>query len=368
MGLSDKQRGIRRQCDADAAPKTFALWQEIYAEHRIPTFPVRVNKVPAIKGYNKVGLCGSEQLALKFTDADGFGFMCGPNSMVSVGDVDSIKDRFLADFLAIHGRTPIIIRTASKKFHAWYKFNGERRRVRPWPDLPIDVLGRGGFVVAPPSKTERGQYQFIEGSLDDLDDLPVMQNLEADLYARPSRKIRQDASEKLASPMRGLREGDGRNKRLFQTIGPIAREVYAEHGTQDALFNVAMSHNHDSAQPMDIGEIRKIVGQVWKMTTENRNWIGQAHARNAARLHEIISFSGNVDAFGLLEYLRVTEGASSSFWIANGLAKKFGWGVERFANARQYLIDLGYLKQIKPAWSKSPACYMWASDAEGAQP
>ena len=314
-----KQKIVQRQCSVDTVPKkTFALWQGAYAERHIPTFPVRIDKHPAIRGYNKVGLRGSEQLALKFIDAPALGFMLGPPSMVSVGDVDIANERFLADFLDRHGATPIIIMTASDKFHAWYRFNGEGRKIRPWSDLPFDILG-GGFVVAPPStternksKTERGQYQFIQGSLDDLDRLPIMQNLGPELYTAPSRKTCRSACEKLASPMRGMREGNGRNKQLFQTIGPIAREICAEHGTQDALFNVAMSHNHDSAQPMDIEEVRKIVGQVWKMTNEHRNWIG----RGGQRQTEIFSFiTGNVDAFCLLEFLRVTNKASSMFWI-----------------------------------------------------
>jgi hypothetical protein len=44
--------------------RTFAHWQRAYAEHRIATFPVRADKVPAIRGYQKVGLPGSCQLRL----------------------------------------------------------------------------------------------------------------------------------------------------------------------------------------------------------------------------------------------------------------------------------------------------------------
>jgi len=349
----DKQRSVARQCSIDAIPKTFALWQGAYAERHIPTFPVRIDKHPAIRGYNKVGLRGSEQLALNFIDAPALGFMCGPTSMVSVGDVDSTNDNFLADFLAHHGATPIIVRTASSKFHAWYKFNGELRRIRPWPNLPIDILGRG-FVVAPPSNIKRGQYEFIQGSLYDIDRLPVMQNLEPELYVKPAQNKER---RHIACPMHGMREGDGRNTKLLRTIGPIAREIYAEHGTRDALFGVAMSHNSDSAEPMTVEEVTQIVGNVWKMTTEHRNWIG----RHGDRRTEVFSFiTGNVDAFCLLEFLRVTNGAEATFWITNSLADSFGWDRRRFVSARDALIDLGYIRQTKRAWSWSPAEYIWA--------
>jgi hypothetical protein len=152
----------------------FALWQPAYAERGIATFPVRDNKVPAIRGYQKVGLRGSRELAHKFADAGAFGFMCGPRSRVTVLDVDTGNEQVLADALGRRGATPILVLTASGKWHAWYRHNGEGRCIRPWPDLDIDILGARGFVVAPPSRMAHGRYQFAQGSLDDFDHLPVM--------------------------------------------------------------------------------------------------------------------------------------------------------------------------------------------------
>ena len=94
---------------------TFALWQPAYAERGIATFPVRPNKVPAISGYQKVGLPGSQQLAFKFTDADALGFLCGPRSKVTVLDIDTSSDVVLGNAITRHGRTPILVRTASGK-------------------------------------------------------------------------------------------------------------------------------------------------------------------------------------------------------------------------------------------------------------
>ena len=82
----------------------------------------------------------------------------------------------------MHGDTPLIARTASGKYHAYYRFNGEDRlkleRVRPWgDDVPIDLL-HSLLVVATPSKAPGGQYEFIRGRIHQLDDLPVMRGLE----------------------------------------------------------------------------------------------------------------------------------------------------------------------------------------------
>ena len=128
----------------------FSAWQPAYAAHGIPTFPVTAEKKPATRGYLRTGLRGSTELARKFPHADAFGFACGPRSKVTLLDVDSADERALADALSIYGRTPLISRTASGGYHAWFRYNGEGRLIRPAPDKPLDILG-GGVAVAPPS-------------------------------------------------------------------------------------------------------------------------------------------------------------------------------------------------------------------------
>jgi hypothetical protein len=76
--------------------------------------------------------------------------MTGARSNVTVLDVDIGDERVLSDALARHGETPLVVRSGSGKYHAYYRHNGERRRIRPWRGLPIDLLGEGGLVVAPP--------------------------------------------------------------------------------------------------------------------------------------------------------------------------------------------------------------------------
>ena len=51
----------------------FSRWQPPYAQHGIATFPVDQTKKPRIRGWQKVGLKGSTELANKFGDADALG-------------------------------------------------------------------------------------------------------------------------------------------------------------------------------------------------------------------------------------------------------------------------------------------------------
>jgi Bifunctional DNA primase/polymerase, N-terminal len=151
----------------------FKQWQPQYAARGIATFPVRETKTPAIKGWQNVGLKASAILANK-KSADALGYVTGRRSNVTVLDIDTPDERVAADAIQQHGQPAIITRTASGKFHHLYRYNGERRRIRPWSELPIDLLGDNGYVLAPPSKLAKGSYEIIHGHLDDLDRLKPM--------------------------------------------------------------------------------------------------------------------------------------------------------------------------------------------------
>src|SRR5262249_48465024 len=156
----------------------FSNAQPIYAEHGIATFPVTELKAPAVRGYLRIGLDTSRGLVIKFPDAPAIGFATKRRNAVTILDIDTPDEKVLADALNRPGHTPLIARTGSGKFHAYYRYNGERRRIRPWRGREIDLLGKGGMVIAPPSKLPRGEYKFIEGSLDDIPRLPVLRNLD----------------------------------------------------------------------------------------------------------------------------------------------------------------------------------------------
>jgi hypothetical protein len=247
----------------------FPHWQPTYAAHRIATFPVKIignDKKPAIRGYGRVGLRGSEQLAFKFGDADAFAFMCGKRNRVTVLDFDSTDERFLVDGIAKHGTTPLVVRTASGKYHAYYQHNGERRRIRPWRGLPLDLLG-GGLVVAPPSLTPDGRYEIIQGSLDDIDRLSVMRGLEENLYAwhQPTAPDSNPIPEPRVVP-------DGqRNNSLFRHL---MREAQSCENL-DTLVNKGRIFNGLCCWPLSDDEIMRTARSAWDYTIKGNNRFGQ---------------------------------------------------------------------------------------------
>jgi Bifunctional DNA primase/polymerase, N-terminal len=330
----------------------FTQFQPRYAEHWIATFPINPGKVAMMKYWGFVGLRASAELAKKFNGADAFAYRCGKRSNVTVLDVDSTDERVTEDAIRRHGQPTIVVRTASGKFHLLYRYNGERRRIRPWgKELPIDLLGegkkQGGYAIGAPSKVATGQYEIVHGCLDDLDRLVPMVGIGPSdpAIACPS-----------SSPLRGMREHDGRNHALFMAMAPIARKVHQASGSRDQLLAIASEHNVQCAEPMEDSEVNTIVSNLWNMTLEGRNVVGLPEAFCLTLDHLDIE---DPYAFKLLAFLRANQGPAALFWCTNGLADRFGWDRHRLADARRTLIELGYLMPVRQAGRGHPALFRW---------
>jgi len=323
----------------------FSRWQPDYAAHKIATFPVRISsdeKKPAVKNYGRMGLSASASLVPKFADADAFGFMAGDRSNVTVLDVDTKDERVLSDALNRHGKTPVIVRSASGNYQGWYRHNGERRKIRPWRDLPIDLLG-AGYVVAPPSIAQKGQYQFIEGGLDDLGQLPVLRNVD------------------VVKPVKGAKVGE-RNKRLWEHCMRHAHHV----DSFDVLLDVARTFNDNCEPPMEDGEVISVAQSAWGYTERGENRFGQHGAWFPLdEVKKLLSESEadmkriDQDAALLLMFMRAHQGRDATFMCANGLTETFGWRRQRLGEARARLIEIGYFKPVRQAGYRTAALFQW---------
>lgn len=325
------------------AAETFADWQATYAAHRVATFPVAINaagdKRPLVRNYLRMGLPASAKLVRQFGEAASFGFAVGERSGITILDVDSPDERVFADAQTQFGASPLIVRSGSGNFQAWYRHNGERRSIRPDKSKPVDILG-GGFVVAPPSRGSVGQYQIIAGSLDDLDRLPTMT---------------RTASAAAESPdgWSGMGAASGRNDALFRRLGIEVRHC----DDLDQLLDRAKTLNAQFAVPMDEARVVSTARSVWRMEREGRNRFGQIGAfMPVAETDQLI---GNPDAFALLGWLRAHERPQGKIMIANGLAKRFGWSRERLAKARSALLSGGWVLRVSRPAPGLAAGYVW---------
>jgi hypothetical protein len=325
---------------SERGDKAFLHWQPIYAERGITLIPCGDNKVPLVKNPQKFGRDASAAISTRYQDATAFGYYCGRRNGVTVLDVDTPAERVLADAIARHGPTPIVVRTGSGKFHALYRHNNERRSVRAWDGLPIDLLG-AGLAIAPPSVVANGQYQIIEGHLDDLDRLPIMRQLEDRLY------------NSVVGP-RPQRQGEGRNNDLWRRA---MREAYHVDDFQQLLDRVE-TLNQEYAEPMQRAEVTKIAVSAWQKTELGDNWFGQFGVRFPTwEVNELIKTSP--DDYLLLSYLRANNKPDATFWVTNGMAETFGWSRQRLAAARRSLLRRGYFWRLRHATNNEPALYRW---------
>jgi hypothetical protein len=253
---------------ADAATDdVFDTWQPRYAARGIATFPVRfavlasgkLDKRPMVQHWMKIGVRASTELTRKFANAQGIGITLGIRNGIAVVDADTKDENVVADVLAYYGPSPLIARSPSGGHHVYYKHNGrKRRRIRDpyWRErgAPVDVLGNG-FITAPASRSPKGDYAFVQGGLDDLQRLPILR-ASAEKIA-PSPEPEPEPVSPPESPLRGMREHDGRNVALFMAIGPIARDIHQACGTREQLLQIAREHN------AQCGVLQWAGGQVW---------------------------------------------------------------------------------------------------------
>ena len=330
---------------------SFADWQQLYASKQIATFPIHPDKKPAIRGWHKVGLRGSRELAAKFTDANAFGFLTGKRSGVTIVDIDTTDERVTADSMARHGDPIIITRTASGKRHLLYRYAGERRRIRPWPGLDIDVLGDGGFAVAPPSILERGSYEIIQGHFDDLDRLRPAKSLDDLKRERPDLNIVTG----------GKVEEGHRNTNLWRTCMTQAKRC----NTFDDLLSFARSYNEDNMAPhLSDSEVIAIANSAWRYEEAGMNSFGgpRTLAVPEERVFQALCTArAGSDALMLYLHLQGQHFWRNEFILSQAYAKTLRWTFPRFRKARDTLVKANVLKVISRGGRgpHDPPVYAW---------
>lgn len=332
----------------------FAEHQPIYALHHIPTFPMQ-GKKPAVTGYAKAGTNVSQQWAFKFPESDALAFMAGGRTKITVLDIDSPDEDLLRDMMKRHGQTPIIVRSGSGNFHAWYRFNDEARKVRPDPSIPVDLLG-SGVVVAPPSKGSKGTYQFIRGSLGDLHKLRPAANI----ISFPKPKLERAEVVQRVAP-------GGRNEALRDHLRSQARFCDDLDALLDVAHTFAAERLDTLSKPFPDSEIIATAKSVWAWTQE-KIAAGEYYVGTGQRL--TLSFDAidrvlplGADAIALFLNLQRRSNHRGELIVANDmrLAMRDGeWTLVRFRKARATLIAAGIITETKKASTYHGAArYAW---------
>jgi hypothetical protein len=307
-------------------PGLFATWQPQYAVHGIPTFPVEItgkDKKPSVRGYLNTSLGASRYFARKFSDADAFGFPCGKRSGLTVLDIDSDEQDHVDEAAERYGRSPILYRTLSGNHGMLYRYNGETRRIRL--EHMVDLLGDGGYAVAPPSVAPTGWYEFLEGSLADLTRLPAL-------------KLQQSEN---GAQQRIIRCGM-RNNELFREGLRVVRLV----DDFDSLVDCLRTRNEfDCEIPLADIEVLSIARSVWEKERTGKNFVGRS-LMTLMPTNAIKQFyeEKQHEALVLLNVLKAYHWEQEVFVLSRAMAESLGWHVRKFYKARKILEDKGLIK------------------------
>ena len=322
----------------------FSMWQPRYAERGVPTFPVDETKKPRIRSWQSVGLKGSAELANKFDDANALGYVTGRRSNVTVLDIDTTEENIAADAIQRHGQPAIITRTASGKFHHLYRYNGERRRIRPWSELPIDLLGDNGYALAAPSKTATGSRRVRPSGpvLKSCLYVPVGDRWR--ILSLAARGIaRKSASIVAAGASSGLRKRSGGGASL------------------DRMMEIARDVNQQFKEPLMDTEVVKVAASAWQHDAAGLNFFTRPRIMLD---HDIFDVLGGANPDALLVLLRQERyhGGNDTFALANAMASSMAWGLPRWQRARDYLVKVRIIGCIHPGGHgpNDPPIYGWA--------
>jgi bifunctional DNA primase/polymerase-like protein len=349
-----------------------AATAEIYARYNIPTLPIGDNKRPLVSGFKMATFSMRQSCAFmrRQPTADAIGVPDGPLSGIVRLDIDEHGDDILREVIRRAGQPGAIARTASGKYHLWYANNGERRltgqagyrNARPWDDLRIDLCGKGGYAISPPSRFSNGSEYRFEGevNLDDLlrhrHSLPIIQGLPERAYAaRPGMHLVSAGSSKNLPDMR---DGSGHNMNLFDALRRVARGLPK---TNDALLNWAREYNSKFGEPLPDAEVVKTAKSVFGYLERGELRVS-GHGVRLGKL-QTQEMARDPYFFSLIAWLKAENGPASEFLVADGLAspKYLNWPLERLRRARRRATEEGWIVEIRKPAPGRAALYRWGS-------
>jgi Bifunctional DNA primase/polymerase, N-terminal/Primase C terminal 1 (PriCT-1) len=320
---------------------TFQDFAPAYAAAGIVPLPLGGDdgKKPLVKNPGRFGRRAAMELAAnpRFAGA-GLGFWCGAHNRLTVVDVDATTNAELQYALAIYGDSPVIVRTASGKHHAWYRYNGERRSIRPDKAHPIDILGEGGLCVAPPSlRPSVGKYEFLRGSLASVRDLP---------------QIRSGAIQKLETALddRAPIYDGGRGDALFKMAVAWAYRL----DTKAQLLAILRDANETLCKPpLSDAEVQGRARSAWKYRTQ-----GTLMAKGVSHVvlpREAIARwlgGGDLDQLALMAlFHKAHAGIPGKAFAASPAAMAQAgvigcWGKNRYRAGLRKLCDAGEIERV----------------------
>lgn len=314
----------------EKSPEPFQTHAIKYSEMGISVFPCGGDdgKAPLVKWSHLQNKLASEHTINKWSDKypnANIGIVTGEISNLTIIDCDNLN-LSINELFNEFGKTPLIAQTPRGGYHLYYTYNGEKNSQDI--DRKIDIRGQGGFVVVPPSynHTHDKKYEFIEGDLWDIKDLPLMQKT----------VVKNNDSNK-----KSIGE---RNTALFSYLKLEAKDCK----TNNELITLAINYNDNNLEPLlSKDEVLKTSNSIWEYKLNNRlyNKSEQYIILNIDKINQIIFKYPR--AYSLYSDLVRCHNKTNEFAISpRGYKKRCGWNHTTISKSINTLIEKGLIKQI----------------------
>lgn len=226
-----------------------------YRFHNISVIPVGKNKIPLIPWKDfQTRLATPEEISKWFTDLKDaqLGIVTGKISNLTVVDIEAGGD---PSFLP---QNTSIIKTGGGGWHYYYLYEpgvANSARIR---DL-VDIRGEGGYVVAPPSSSDKGLYSLVKSE--------SCSKFPGHLFGlKDAVKSKQATNTVSSDEYPGYGEGR-RNDEMTRYIGSVLTRIHPSDWEKLA-WTIIASANQKNTPPLSDFELRNSFRSI--METEKR--------------------------------------------------------------------------------------------------
>jgi len=294
---------------------------EEFIEAGIPIFPCE-GKKPLVR-WRSVGLPAAKKFANdpKYASKN-LAFQDGKN----ITRVDIDDPALINDALVRFGDTPVKVITPKGGMHLYYRASGEKRQIKLGGQA-IDILGEGGYGIAPPSRLNNGEWRFIEGGIKDLGNLPP---------------IKKGALFQAESPgKRGQIKKGARNDKLFREC---CLKRFSVETRAELLLWAQGKNEYEVVPPLPDREVETIVNSVWKYK-QNGTAFQPGKQQAKLNMEEIKMGFENPRAIVLYAYLRANHFKlrQTFFGCQSALAEITGWDRKTIRGLLDYFEKRGLL-------------------------
>lgn len=238
--------------------KTSTLYQKAleYAVHGYSVIPLGPGKkIPTISSWKKFQKDHADETQIeawwdKTPDAN-IGIVTGKISGITVIDIDTKGDKVVP--LETFPET-FTIKTPSGGYHLYYAYEEKiQQTANTFPQFPhVDIRNDGGYVVAPPSINEKGNYTIMLN-------VPIVR-FPIDLFAGKGTRGNKKTHSSLKLKI-GLSEGEGRDNAMTSIMGKLVR-AHRQKDWEKEVWEAACAINNTYKPPLSEKDMQRIYNSV----------------------------------------------------------------------------------------------------------